>query len=124
MLVPCRSLNGRHKDTAMCRSGAERKQRRDTEVEIRESAEWAFEAYVDQLELVPRFTYLGRVMTAEYDDWPAVAGNLAMAWRSWGRLRRILGREGATARISGSFFKGVVQQVLLFGDDTLSHSPD
>ena len=108
MLVPWRSLNGRHKDTAMCRSGAERKRRRDTEAEIRESAERAFEAYRDQLESVPRFTYLGRVMTAGYDDWPAVAGNLAKARRSWGRLRRILGREGETARISGAFSKGVV----------------
>ena len=31
MLVPWRSLNGRHKDTAICRSGAERKRRQDTE---------------------------------------------------------------------------------------------
>ena len=109
MLVPWRSLNRRHKDTAMCRSGAERKRRRDTEAEIRESTERAFEAYGDQLESVPRFTYLGRVMTAGDDDWLAVAGNLAKARRSWGRLQRILGREGATARISGAFFKGVVQ---------------
>ena len=64
---------------------------------------------------VPRFTYLGRVMTAGDDDWLAVAGNLTKARRSWGRLQRILGREGATARISGAFFKAVVQQVLLFG---------
>ena len=103
MLVPWRSLNGRHKDKAMCRSGAERNQRWDIEAEIRESAERDFEAYGGQLELVSRFTYLGRVMTAGDDDWSAVAGNLAKARRSWGRLQRILGREGATARISGAF---------------------
>ena len=74
MLVPWRSLNGRHKDTVMCRSGAERKRRRLAEVEIRESTERAFKAYREQLESVPRFTYMGRVMTAGYDDWPAVAG--------------------------------------------------
>ena len=72
MMVLWRALNGRHKDTAMCRSGAERKRRRLTEAEIRESTERAFEAYGDQLESVPRFTYLGRVMTAGDDDWPAV----------------------------------------------------
>ena len=93
MLVPWRFLNGRHKDTAMCQSGAERKRRKDTEAEIRESAERAFEAYGGQLESVSRFTYLGRAMTAGDDDWPAVAGNLAKARRSWGRLGRILGRE-------------------------------
>ena len=82
MLVPWRSFNGSHKDTAMCWSGAERKRRQDTEEEIRESAERAFKAYGDQLELVPRFTYLGRVMTVGDDNWPAVAGNLAKARRS------------------------------------------
>ena len=84
-------------------------------MEIRESTERAFEAYGEQLELVPRFTYMGRVMTAGDNDWLAVAGNLQKARRSWGRLQRILRREGATPRISGSFFKAVVQQVLLFG---------
>ena len=88
------------------------------EAEIRESTEMAFEAYREQLESVPRFTSLGRVMMAGDDDWPAVAGNLHKARRSWGRLQRILGREGATPRISGSFFKAVVQQVLLFGAET------
>ena len=47
-------------------------------------------------ESVDSFTYLGRVMTAGDDDWPAVAGNLKKARRSWGWLSRILMREGAT----------------------------
>ena len=62
-------------------------------------------------------------MTAGDDDWQAVAGNLAKARRIWGRLQRILGREGATARISGAFFKAVVQQVLLFGAETWVVTP-
>ena len=63
MLVPWRALNGRHKDTAVCWSRAEQKRRRLAEADIKESAEMAFEAYGEQLESVPRFTYLGRVMT-------------------------------------------------------------
>ena len=42
MLVPWRSLNGIHKSTAMCRSGAERKRRQLAETEIRESTEMDF----------------------------------------------------------------------------------
>ena len=57
-------------------------------------------------------------MTAGDDDWSAVAGNLAKAQKSWGRMKGILKREGATTRISGNFFKAVVQQVLLFGSET------
>ena len=59
-MVPWRALNGRHKDTAMCKSRVEWKRRRIAQAEIRESMEMAFEAYGEQLELVPRFTYLGR----------------------------------------------------------------
>ena len=62
-------------------------------------------------------------MTAGDDDWPAVAGNLKKARKSWWRLSRILGREGATVRISGAFFKSVVQQVLLFGAETWVVTP-
>ena len=39
MLVTWRSLNGRHKSTVMCRSGAESKRRQLAETEVRESTE-------------------------------------------------------------------------------------
>ena len=115
MLVPWRSLNGRHKSTAMCRSGAERKRRQLADTEVRESTEMAFEVYGVQLKTVLSFKYLGRIMTAGDDDWPAVAGNLGKARKSWGRMQRILSREGANKRVSGNFFKAVGQQVILFG---------
>ena len=104
--------------TEMCRSGADKKRRRLAEAEVRDSAEMAFEVYKKQIQSLPRFKYLGRILTEEDDDWPAVAGNLAKARNSWGRLQGILSREGATKRVSGNFFKAVVQQVLLFGKET------
>ena len=90
MLVPWRALNGRHKSTAMCRSGTEKKRRRLEETEIREITEMAFEVYGRQLKTVPSFKYLGRILTAGDDDWQAVAGNLGKARKSWGRLKRIM----------------------------------
>ena len=92
MLVPWRYLNGRHKSTAMCRSGAERKSRILAEIEIRESMEIAFEVYGKQLQTVPSFKYLGRILTEGDDDWPMVAGNLEKARKKWRRLHRIMGR--------------------------------
>ena len=103
MFVPWRALNGRHKSIEMCRSGEERKRRRLAEAEIRDSKEMAFEVYGQHIQSVPRFKYLGRVLTEGSDDWPAVAGNLAKARKSWGRLQGILRREGATKRVSGNF---------------------
>ena len=82
MLVPWRSLNGRHKSTAMCRSGAEKKRRRLAEAEVRYSAEMAFEVYREQLQLVPSLKYLERILTEGGDDWPAVVGNLGKARKS------------------------------------------
>ena len=73
------------------------------EAEIRESTEMAFKVYGQQIKSVPRFKQLGRVMTARDDDCPEVAGNLAKAWKIWGRMQGILRREGATPRISGNF---------------------
>ena len=84
MFVPWRALNGRHKSTEMCRSEAVSKRRRLAEAEVRDSTEMDFEVYGQQIQSVPRFKYLGRVLTEGDDNWPAVAGNLAMAQKSWG----------------------------------------
>ena len=62
-------------------------------------------------------------MTAGDDDWPPAAGNLVKAWKSWRRLARILSREGAGKRVSGNFFKAVVQQVILLGAETWVLTP-
>ena len=67
---------------------------------------------------VMEFRYLGRVMTNTDYDWPAVAGTLRKARVSWGRLARILGREGADPKVSRKCYIAVTQQVLLFGAET------
>ena len=59
--------------------------------------------------------YMGRVMTAGDDDWHAVVDNLHKVRNIWGRLLRILIREGTDPKVSGNFSKAVTQAVLLFG---------
>ena len=92
IFVPWRALNGRHKNTEMCRGGADQKRQRLAEAEVRDSVEMAFKVYREQLQTVPRFKYLGRILTEGDDNWPAVAGDLAKARKSWGRLQGILSR--------------------------------
>ena len=123
MLVPWRTLNRRHPATAQCTRGADCKRRKLVEEELRESTERAFEAYGDPLENMTEFKYLGRFMTAVDDDWPALVGNLRKARKSWGRLSRILSREGADPNVSGHIFKAVTQVVLLFGAETRVLTP-
>ena len=83
-----------------------------------ENSERAFHAYGKQTKAVMEFRYLGRLLTATDDDWPAVAGNIQKVRVSWGRLARVLGREGADPKVSRSFYTAVTHQVLLFGAES------
>ena len=116
--VPRRALNERHPGTAQCAKGAERKIRRLAETETREKSEWAFVAYWAPIKLVTEFKYLGRILTAIDDDWPAVVGNHRKAKQSWGRLAKVLSREGADPKVSWKFYIAVTKAVLLLGSET------
>ena len=98
-----------------CVKGAERKRRRLAETETRGNLERVFSAYGQPMEAVTDFRYLGRLLSATDDDWPAVAGNIKKARKSWGRLAWVLGREGADPKASRTFYTTMTQQVLLFG---------
>ena len=77
---------------AQCAKGAERKRRRLAETETRENLDRAFSTYWQPMETVTEFRYLGRLLTATDNNWPAVVGNIKKAWRIWGRLDWVLGR--------------------------------
>ena len=49
--------------------------------------------------------------------------NLRKAQKKWARILRILGWEGGNTRVSGIFFKVVVQAVLLFVSETWMMTP-
>ena len=66
------------------------------------------------MDTVTSFKFLARVLTTGDYDWSEVAFNLRKARKSWMRIPRILSREGADPKVSGLFFKAVVQEVLLF----------
>ena len=61
------------------------------------------------------------MLTAGDDDWLALVGNLGEARKSWGWLSRVLGREGADPKVSGSFYSGSAP---LWGGDMGPHSED
>ena len=73
--------------------------------------------------MVISFRNLGRVISAEDKDWPAVFRNSEKVRVVWRRMVRILSREGAEPRVSRFFFKSMVQSVLLFGAQTWLVAP-
>ena len=82
MQVARRALNGCHPRTAHCAKGAEQKIRRLADTETRENLERVFEAYGAPIDSVLELKYLGRILTATDDNWPAVVGNHRKARRS------------------------------------------
>ena len=78
---------------------------------MQDSEERSFQAYGRPLKTATLFKYMGQVLTAVDDEWPAVMENLWKAWNSWVRLERILGWEGYSPWVSGVSFKAVLQAV-------------
>ena len=68
--------------------------------------------------MVTSFKYLGQVISATDNYWPGVVRKLARVKTVWRRMSYILSREGVTPRVSGLFFKAVIQAVLLFRTET------
>jgi hypothetical protein len=117
------ALAGGHHATALCRQGRELKQKRAIKEDTSKAREVVFTVEGVPLDSERWFVYLGRLLSADDDDWPAVLRNMVKAWQRWAYISRILRREGATPRISAMFYKAVVQTVLLFGSKSWVLTP-
>ena len=123
MMVPWWYLNGLNHHTDQWKKGAERNLRCLAEEEERAVPSREFRSYGRPIEMVTSFRYLGRVILAADNDWPALVQNLAKARAVWRMKKRILSREGEEPRVSEFFFKVVVQSVLLLNMETRVVTP-
>ena len=83
----------------------------------------AFQAHIISPNLVNLLKYLNYIITSLDDAWPELVGNLNNVMKRWVWLLIILRREGVNPRVSGMFFKAVVQVVLLFGSEMWVMTP-
>ena len=123
ILVPWSALNGMHQCIAQLKQVEEQKRQKSEAEEEREVTVRALSAYRCYLDMVTSFRYLGWVISVEYNYWPAVVRNLSRARFVWKRMTRILIRVGGVPKVSGFFFKYLVQVVLLFGSVTWVVTP-
>ena len=72
----------------------------------------------EKIKRVSKFKYLGRVVSEDDDDSPAIETNLKKARMRWAMFKRLLTRENASRRVMGHFYKAIVQSVLLYGSET------
>ena len=108
MFVVQKALNGRHLTTDFCRWGMERKWCCLAEEGTWLGTETALTAYGLPFPQVASFKYLGRVLTEEDGNWPAVVRNLQCARQKWTQLTRIFSREGVYALTLGQIYLAVL----------------
>ena len=70
------------------------------------------------IEGVGRFNYLRRLMEWSDDDWTEVLCNIRKARQLWGRLGKLIWREGAEPEVWAKNYHAVVHVVQLFGAET------
>ena len=104
-----------HLESEDCRRGRLLQTKRVAANNLRRQMEVVITVGGVPLETVQIYKYLGRLLACNDDDWPAIHMNLKKARSRWASLSRVLVREGSTPRISGLFYKAVVQAVLLYG---------
>ena len=82
-----------------------------------------FRCYGLPHEMVTSFIYLGRLILARDNYWPAVIRNMEKAREVWRRMMIILSREGARPRVYRFFFKAIIRSVLIFGAENWVVTP-
>ena len=112
-----------HRFSGICLAARDRRRQRQAIQRAHAAAEVTLTATGAELETVHTFRYLGRPLSTTDNDWPALYWNLAKARQRWKAITRVLVREGVTPRVSGMFYKAVVQSTLLFGVETWVITP-
>ena len=65
-----------------------------------------------------QFKYLGRVLSFDDNDTPAIRRNIKRARQVWGRISKVIAKDSVPAPVAGMFYQAVVAAVLLYGSET------
>ena len=82
-----------HETSKTCREMADRQRRHHVATEGARAMQRTFTAYGEKLRRVDRFKYLGRSLSYDDSDTPAIRHNLKRARAAWGRLSAIIVKE-------------------------------
>jgi hypothetical protein len=113
-----RAVGEKHKLTEDCKKATKSRQAHLDEKVQQSARQHIFTVSGIPLERVSQFKYLGRLLDEDDKDGPALQANLEKARQKWCRIGRILSREQATPRIMATFYKAIIQAVLLYGSES------
>ena len=113
----------RHRNTKLCKTETPRYQRYLRHLAEQESRKVVFNVGGEAIKRVNTFKYLGRIVSEDDDDTPAIEANIKKAKAKWAMFKRLLTRERCSRRIMGHFYKAIVQSILLYGAETWVITP-
>jgi len=109
----------KHQATKTCQKATSRRERQKVATQHAEmKANVVFTVNGKPIEIVEEFVYLGRLVTKDDKDGPAVMRNLARARAKWASMRRFLVRDAADPKTMATFYRTVVLYVLLYGSES------
>ena len=103
-----------HENSKTCKQMAAMRRQHAMAAQGKADLEEIFTAYGDELKHVRQFKYLGRIMSHDDNDTPAMRRNLKRARRVWGQFWRALEKEEVPPRIAGMFYQAVVAFILIY----------
>jgi hypothetical protein len=114
--MQCNPKYPRHIHSQVCQTGVERRTQRDSAITSALALRQLF--YVEVLEKVESFRYLGRILAQDDDDVRAVRSQIKKAGGIWTRVGQVLQVDNTPPKVSAKFYKAVVQSVLFYGSET------
>ena len=112
----------KHRNTKLCRTETPRYQRYLRHLEEQQSRSVVFNVGGEEIKRVKTFKYLGRIVSEDDDDTPAIEANIKKA--KWAMFKKLLTRERWSRRVMGHFYKAIVQSILLYGVKTWVIKPE
>jgi Reverse transcriptase (RNA-dependent DNA polymerase) len=110
--------SNRHKNSQTCLRGTIRHQRRLQQLQNNQAQSSEIFINNTKIQHVNTFKYLGRPLSANSNDIPAVQYNLQKATKTWGRFNTLLKREGANRKTMANFYETIIQSSLLYASET------
>ena len=110
--------SSRHEESALCRNKVVQLEQHKSASPSVKALEHRFMAYRAVLLRVERFKYLGRILSMDDNDVPAMRRQLKRARSAWGRIQKVLAKDDVPGPVAGMFYQAVVAAVLLYGSES------
>jgi hypothetical protein len=108
----------RHIRTKECGVRMDRRLQQESAISLALALRHEFNVNGTVLERVKVFKYLGRLLAQDDDDAQAIRQQMRKARGVWAQVGQVLRGENVMPWVAATFYKAVVQAILLYGSET------